>query len=167
MKKSTLRTWLIVIAVCLAISLGYVLLNRSTSREATAEEIANHQLYAVDWKSIPGWEDGMTEKEFLLNLSSFQEEREIGSNVHQIYSSDAMAGYLYRCHELSEITVMNETLYITYHCEDEDMVILAYDDVGLNEMAVFDAETDTMFHMIDGNSIVWNNFRGGFQWGKS
>ena len=124
MKKSTLRTCLIILAVCLGISLGYVLLNRTTSRDATAEEIAAHQVYAVDWKSAPGWEEGMSEKEFLLNLSSFQEEKEIGSNVHQVYSSDAMAGYLYRCRELSEITVMNGTLYITYYCEDEDMVIL-------------------------------------------
>ena len=167
MKKSTLRTCLIILVVCLGISLGYVLLNRTTSRDATAAEIADHQVYAVDWTAIPGWEEGITEKEFLLNLSSFQEEKEIGSNVHQVYSSDAMAGYLYRCQELSEITVMNDTLYITYYCEDEDMVILAYDDEGLNEMAVFDAETDTLFHMIDGNSIIWDNFRGGFQWGKS
>lgn len=167
MKKSTLRTCLIILVVCFGISFGYVLLNRTTSRDATAEEIAAHQVYAVDWASVPGWEDGMTEKDFLLNLSSFQEEKEIGSNVHQVYSSDAMAGYLYRCQELSEITVMNETLYITYYCEDEDMVILAYDDEGLNEMAVFDSQTDTLFHMIDGKSLIWDHFRGGFQWGKS
>jgi len=74
--------------------------------------------------------------------------------------------YLYRCAELAEITLMNDTLYLTYYCEDKDMVILAYNDQGLNEMAVHDDETDTLYHMIDGSSVVWSNFRGGFQWGK-
>jgi len=166
MKKSTLRICLVIIAVCLSISLIYVLLNRTTSRAATAAEIDAHQTYAVDWTAVPGWEEGMTEKEFLLNLCSFQQEEQIGNNIHQMYSSDVLGSYLYRCHELSEITVMNGTLYITYYAEDEDMVILAYKDEGLNELAVFDSESDTLFHMIDGTSIIWNKFRGGFQWGK-
>ena len=166
MKKSTLRICLAIIAGCLSISLIYVLCNRSTSREATAAEIDDHQAYAVDWTAVPGWDAEMTEKEFLLNLCSFQQEEQIGNNIHQVYSSDVLGEYLYRCHELSEITVMSGTLYITYYAEDGDMVILAYTDEGLNELAVFDSESDTLFHMIDGTSIIWNKFRGGFQWGK-
>ena len=73
MKKSTLRTCLIILAVSLIISIGYVMLNRSTSREATADEIAAYQAYAVDWSAVDGWEAGMTEKEFLLTLSIFQD----------------------------------------------------------------------------------------------
>ncbi len=166
MKKSTLRIWLGVLAVCLLVPLGYMLFNRSTSREATAEEIAAHEVYALDWTAVPGWEEGRTEKEFILELCSFQQEKEIGSNVHKVYSSDVLGEHLYRCHELSEITLMNNTLYITYFAEDGDMVILAYSDDGLTEMAVHDADTDTLFHKIDGKCVVWNKFRTGFQWGK-
>jgi len=166
MDKRTLRICLIVLVVSLLIPVVYMATNRSTSRDATEAEIAAHQTYAVDWSAVPGWEEGMTEKEFLLNLSSFQEEKEIGSNIHQVYSSDVLGEYLYRCAELAEITLMNDTLYLTYYCEDKDMVILAYNDQGLNEMAVHDDETDTLYHMIDGSSVVWSNFRGGFQWGK-
>ncbi len=166
MKKSTLRICLVILAACLGISLIYVLCNRSTSRDATAAEINAHRVYRVDCSALPGWEAGMTEKEFLLSLCSFQEEKEIGSNIHQVYSSDVLGEYLHRCHELSEITVMNGTLYITYYAEDQDMVILAYTDDGLNEMAVYDGKTDTLFHEIDGAAVVWNKFRGGFQWGK-
>lgn len=166
MKKSTLRLWIGLLVVCLAISLGYVLMNRTTSREATAKEIEANHGYAPDWTQIPGWEAGMTEKAFILNLCSYVKDETIGSNVHRIYSSDILPDYLLRCHELSEITVMNETLYITYYAEDEDMVILAYTDEGLNELAVFDAETDTLYHEIDGTAVIWNKFRGGFQWGK-
>ena len=166
MKKKNLRIWLAVLAVCLLIPLCYVLMNRSTSREATAMEITAHAAYAVDWTQVPGWEADMTEKEFVLNLCSFREEKQIGSNVHQVYSSDVLAQYLYGCRELSDITLMNGTLYITYFGEGQDMVILAYADEGLTEMAVYDSDSDTMFHTIDGTSTLWSKFRKGFQWGK-
>lgn len=166
MKKSTVRNCLILIAVCLLVSVGYVLMNRSTSREATAQEIEDHAAYLVDWTSVPGWEDGKGEKEFILSLCSYVEEQEIGSNVHQVYSSDILGDYLYRCHDLTEITVMNGSLYITYYAEDGDMVILAYNDAGLFERAVYDAQTDTLFHEMNGSTVIWNKFRNGFQFGS-
>lgn len=166
MKKNTTRYWVILIVVCLAVSAGYVVLNRSTGRDATAAEIEDHQVYAVDWSAVPGWEAGMTEKEFILTLCSYLQDKEIGSNVHQVYSSDVLPQYLHRCHEISEITVLNETLYITYYAEDQDMVILAYNDEGLTEMAVYDSESDTLYHQLDGAVTVWSKFRSGFQWGK-
>lgn len=166
MKKSTVRNCLILIAVCLLVSVGYVLMNRSTSREATAAEIKEHAAYLVDWTAVGGWEAGKSEKEFILSLCSYVEEREIGSNVHQVYSSETLADYLYRCHELTEITVMNGSLYITYYAEDEDMVILAYNDEGLFERAVYDAQTDVLFHEMNGSAVIWNKFRSGFQFGS-
>lgn len=166
MKKSTVRNCLILIAVCLLVSVGYVLMNRSTSREATAQELEEHAAYLVDWTAVPGWEPGKSEKEFILSLCSYAEEREIGSNVHQVYTSETLGDYLYRCHELAEITVMNGSLYITYYAEDEDMVILAYNDEGLFERAVYDAQTDALFHEMNGSAVVWSKFRNGFQFGS-
>ena len=118
------------------------------------------------WRAVAYDETLSKDKLQQLWAAYFQEEKEIGSNVHKVYSSDVLGEYLYRCHELSEITLMNNTLYITYFAEDEDMVILAYSDDGLTEMAVHDADTDTLFHKIDGKCVVWNKFRTGFQCGK-
>lgn len=165
-KKSTVTRLLTVVAVCLAVVAIYVMFNRSTKRAPTAGEISAHEAYAVDWSTIPGWEAGMTEKEFILNLSSYLEEKEIGSNVHKIYTSDVLPEYLYRCHEITEITTLNETLYISYNAEDEDMVILAYSDEGLTELAVYDHQTDTLYHEINGETMVWTKFRKGFQFGE-
>lgn len=166
MKKNTLRRWLILLAVCLSISLGYVLLNPTTDREPTAEEIAASREYVIDWTAVPGWEAGMTEKEFLLNLCSFAEEKVIGDTTHTLYSSDVLPVYLHRCHDLTEIILRENYLYISYLAEDKDQVILAYDDNGLYELCIYDAEKDTLFHEIDGSAVIWNKFRKGFQWGK-
>ena len=166
MKKSTVVRLLTVVVVCLAVVVIYAMFNRSTKREPTAAEIAAHEAYAVDWSAVSGWEAGMTEKEFLLNLCSYLEEKEIGNNIHKVYTSDVLPDYLYRCQELSEIAMLNETLYLTYYAEDEDMVILAYSDEGLTEMAVYDKQTDTLYHEIDGEKMVWSKFRTGFQFGE-
>ena len=166
MKKSTLRTCLIILAVCLGISLASVLLNRSTSRDATAEEITASRNYVTDWTAVPGWEAGMTEKEFILNLCSAAEEQTIGDVVQTTYRSDVLGNYLYRCHELTEILLRQDYLYLSYLAEDKDMVILAYTDAGIYEICIYDAQEDTMYHEIDGSIMVWNKFRSGFQWGK-
>ncbi len=167
MKKSTVRTLLIVVAVCFGITLGYVLLNQTTKREATAEEIAANQAYAVDWTAIEGWDGTLTQKDFILNLCSYAGEKEIGNHVHKYYSSDVLAAHLHRCQELSEITLMNDILYITYFAADGDMIVLSYDDSGLTEKAVYDIQTDEMFHEINGEAMVWSKFRNGFQFGDA
>ncbi len=167
MKKSTVRILIAVIVVCLAVAMGYVLMNRTTKREASAEEIAANQAYAVDWTAVPGWDGKMAEKEFILTLCSYVQDKEIGSNVHKVYSSDVLGNYLHRCSELGEITLMDGVLYITYFADDGDMIILSYGEAGLVEKAVYDAQTDELFHELNGETVVWSKFRNGFQWGDA
>lgn len=166
MNKKTVRIWVAVIVVCLLISGIYILTNRSTKREPTQQEIEAYAPYAVDWTAVPGWEDGMTEKEFILSLCTYEGEQEIGSNTHKIYTSEILANYLYQCREITEITELNGTLYISYFGQGEDMNIIAYDDNGLCEKAIYIAETDTLYHEINGTIEVWSKFRTGFQWGE-
>ncbi len=169
MKKSTLYICLALIVVCLAIAGVYVMLNRSTDRDATAAEIAANQAYLPNWdaigESIEIKTNIMTEKGALLSLCTYSGDEQIGSNVHQVYTSETLGQYLHRCETLSEITLMNETLYITYFADDGDMVILAYTDAGLSELGVYDAETDSFYHEMDGKCVVWSKFRNGFQFG--
>ncbi len=165
MKKSTLYICLALIVVCLAIAGVYVMLNRSTGRDATAAEIAANQAYLPNWEGIEVAVSSMTEKDILLSLCDYVSDKQIGSNVHQVYTSETLGQYLHRFESLSEITLMNETLYITYFADDGDMVILAYTDAGLSELGVYDAETDSFYHEMDGKCVVWSKFRNGFQFG--
>ena len=166
MKQKSPRFWMAILAISLTISMAYMLLNPTTDREPTQAERENAALYVLDWTAIPGWEDGMTEKEFLLNLCSFSGEETIGDAVHTRYTSDVLPVYLYRCYDITEIVERQGCLYISYLAEDEDQIILAYSDDGIYEICIYDKETDTLFHEIDGNAVVWNKFRKGFQWGK-
>ena len=166
MKKSTLRICLIVIAVCLVIPLIYVLCNQSSSREATAAEIAEANAYLVDWSGKEGWQEGMTEKEYILSLCSHDRDETSGDVTQSYYVSDVLHTHLHRFGRWAEVMERRGYLYVCYLTEDDDQVILAYDDEGIYEICIYDGETDTMYHMIEGTSVVWSKFRNGFQFGN-
>ena len=94
MKQKSARFWLAIIAVSLTISMAYMLLNPTTEREPTAAEREDAARYVLDWSEIPGWEEGMTEKEFILNLCSYSSRETIDGTVHTRYTSDVLPVYL-------------------------------------------------------------------------
>lgn len=170
-KKKTLIIWLTVIGVCLAVVLGYGLLNRTTKREPTADEIGKYTPYAINWQAATGQEG--TDTEIILSLCTFQEEQTIGENRYKSYSSDALGGYLYRFAELTTVSLYlnpetgeEGNLYIQYTDEAGAMVVLGYQaEQGLTELGIYDGETDTFYHLLDGVWEVWEKFAGGVRWG--
>ena len=166
MKQKSTRFWMAILAISLTISMAYMLLNPTTERQPTAAEREDAAQYVLDWRAIPGWEEGMTEKEFILNLCSYSARETIDGTVHTQYTSDVLPVYLYRCYEITEIVEREGYLYISYLAEDEDQIILVYTDAGIHEVGIYDTKTDTFFHELDGSAVVWNKFRKGFRWGK-
>ena len=163
-KKKTLTIGISIIVLCLLISGMYMILNRSTKREPTAEEIEAYAPYAVDWQAALGREG--SEKELILSLCTAGEEETIGENVYQLYASETLGEYLYGFDALSRIAMLEDTLYIQYTTADGDSIMLAYNDQGLYEKGIYDAQTDTFFYELEGMAEVWNKFRNGIQWGN-
>ena len=164
-KKKTLTIGISIIAACLLICVVYMFANRSTKREPTQQEIEAYASYAVNWQEAVGAEG--SDQEIILSLCTFSEEQTIGENVYKTYTSDTLGTYLYGFSEMSVIAMLEDTtLYVQYTAEGGDMILLSYDADGLCEMGVYDAETDTFFHDLDGTVEVWTKFRSGLQWGK-
>lgn len=162
-KKKTLAIGLSIIAVCLLIVVVYLFVNRSTKREPTPEETAAYAPYAVDWQQETGAEG--TDLEILLSLCAFSEEKTIGGNTYQIYTSDALGNYLYRFGEMTEIAMLDGTLYIQYTDDGGNTVTLGYNGTGLVEKAVYRPETDTLYYACGDSVEVWEKFASGIQWG--
>ena len=163
--KKVLIIGLCVIAVCLIISIGYMAMHRSVSREPTRQETQTYAPYAVDWSAAA--EEGMSEKEFILSQCAEIGEKEIGEHLYTTFTSETLGGSLYQCEQITEI-ILNEagTLHISYTDTAGRMVIIGYTDEGMCELAIYDEPTDTLYHTIDGSTEVWTNFRNGFQWGS-
>lgn len=162
--KKTLVIGLSVIAACLLFCVVFLFVNRSTQREPTAQEIEACEIYKVDWQDQLGAEG--SEKALILSLCTFTEEKTIGGHTYNLYSSDTLGAYLYRFREFIEIALSGDSvLYVQYYDLDGRMVTLGYADTGLQEMAVYDPETDTLYHELEGNVEVWTKFRNGIQWG--
>lgn len=162
-KKKTLTIGLTIIAVCLLICVVYGVMNRSEKRGPTQQEMEAYAPYAINWQEATGLEG--TEKEIILSLCTFAEEKTIGQNLYQIYTSDTLGGYLYGFTEMNQIAELDGAVYVQYYAQDGDMVTLNYSDAGLTELGVYDAETDTFYHDLNGTVEVWTNFRSGIQWG--
>lgn len=170
-KKKTLTIWLTVIGVCLAVVLGYGLLNRTTKREPTPEEKAKYAPYAIDWQAATGQEG--TDAEIILSLCSYVEEQTIGENRYKSYSPDTLGDYLYNCQEILSVSLylnaetgVEETLYVQYNDTNGEMAVLGYDLTGgLIELGVYNAGADTFYHDLQGTVEVWEKFAGGVRWG--
>lgn len=162
-KKKTLVIGISIIVVCLLISFAYMFANRTTKREPTQQEIEAYVPYAVDWQSAVG--GGGTDKEIILSLCSFAEEKTIGENVYEIYTSDTLGSYLHRFEEMTEIAVLEGVLYIQYTDSNGNTITLGYTDDGLMEKAVYDPETDILYYEQGDITEVWEKFGAGIQWG--
>lgn len=159
--KKTLTVGISIIALCLVVSLIYMVANRSTKREPTQQEIEANAPYALDWQSVG---EG-TDKEIILSFCEAGEQQTIGENEYTVYTSETLGQYLYNFSEMMEIAQLEDVIYIQYSTPEGDMVTLGYSDAGLMEKAVYDLDADTLFYEIDGTIEVWEKFRNGVQWG--
>ena len=159
--KKLLTVGLSVIALCLLVSLGIMMANRTVKREPTPQEIEACAAYEVDWQSLGGGSD----LEIILSLCENAGEETIGENVYTVYTSETLGQHLHNFEEMMEIAQLDQILYIQYATPEGGMVTLGYSDLGLVEKAIYDAESDTLFHDLNGTVEVWEKFRNGIQWG--
>ncbi len=163
-KKKTLIIGCAIIAVCLAIALGYVVTHRSEKRQPTAEETKQYAAYSIDWKQLTGMEE--TDREIILSFCESQGEKTIGANVYQIYTSSSLGSYLQDFGEMMELALLNEVLYIQYTTPEGNMITLGYDGEGQCEKSIYDLSEDTLYYETRETVEVWTKFRNGFQWGN-
>lgn len=159
--KKTLTIGLLIIGACLLVAAAYMVMNRSTKREATQAEMDAYAPYAVDWQAVG---EG-TDKEIILSFCTAGENQTIGENEYQIFTSEDLGSHLYNFGEMMEIAQLEDVLYVQYTTPEGNMVTLGYSDAGLMEKAVYDLKADTLFYEIDGTVEVWEKFRNGVQWG--
>ena len=162
-KKKTLTIGLIVIALCLAVVLGYVLTHRSEKSTPTAEETARYAAYSVDWQESTGLSS--SDREIIRSFCVPQGEKTIGANVYQVYDSAQLGQFLTDFGEMMEIVQLDEVLYIQYTTPAGNMVTLGYDAEGQCEKSIYDASSDTLYYETRETAEIWSHFRNGFQWG--
>ena len=161
--KKILTIGLIIIAVCLLISGIYMMTHRTTKREPTQAELLQCASYDVSWDALAV--EGAGEMTAILSLCQYQQEKTIGQNVYQVYTSETLGNYLYNCAEVVEIGVLEENLYIQYNDRDGNAVTMGYSEEGLTELAVYFQSADLLFYQQGETVEVWENFRAGVSFG--
>lgn len=158
------KSWMIAFAVVLAIcAFGVIALvmENGNTRDATADEIAAAQVYIPDWDALAFPGVGETIKDRILSQCEYAQETEVGENAYASYTSATVSDYLYQCQELQQILVGEDNiLYISYITVGDGQAVLAYDDAGLVELSVYNAETDALYYQTADARKMWLNFRG-------
>lgn len=158
-RKQTTILLVTLVVVCLAIGGIHIFTNRTIIRRPTQREIEACAPYAIDWRAATGMEG--TDKEIILSMCAFTEEKTIGEHLFRFYESDTLGSYLCDFQEILEITERNGVLSISYNTPDGGMVTLGYDDSGMTEKGIYWPETDTYYYERGGIPELWMNFRNG------
>lgn len=164
MSKKTVTICVCIIALCLAIAAVFVMTHRSEKRQPTEAEVSAYAVYNIDWQEATGMEG--SDLEIILSLCTFLEEKTIGSNVYQTYTSDSLGSFLPNFAEIMELAQLSSALYIQYTTPEGNMITLGYDENGLCEKSIYDLAQDTLFYETRDTVEVWTRFRNGFQFGK-
>lgn len=134
--------------------------NNTTQSNATEKQIQDHQQYAIDFSMFPV-STICSLQQAILSHCTYVDEYTVDSTSITEYSSKTLCNYLPHCKELLEISLINSTLYINYCTADNKNVILAYTQNALHELAVYDPATDTAYHQIKDDAVVFSNYRSG------
>lgn len=160
MKQSQINKILFVIlVVSLVIGVTAMFLTRTTSRDATAEELEKYAAYDVLWDAMPEAGEGQSQKDRILALCTALEETQVGESQYSAYASETLGQHVYHCRQVDQILVSEDgVLYINYTDLDGLSVILGYDADGLQERSIYDRETDILYYELNGTVIVYEHF---------
>lgn len=152
----------VVLVVCLAIAAVGWVFTRTTSRDATAEELAKYGVYDVLWDTMPQAEEGQNLADRILALATLVENTQVGENQYDTYTSETLAACLYKCQQVDQIlTAEDGAVYISYTDTDGLGVILSYQGDSLYERSVYVPETDILFYQSGDTVVVYEHASNG------
>lgn len=147
----------ILLAVCLPIGIIGIFATMTTSRDATAEELALYGAYDVAWDSLPG-EEGQTLTERILAQCTLEGKESAGDNEYDSYSSGTLGQYLHGCATLDKVLTDGSAVYIYYTDTAGISVFLTCGSSGVTERSAYDSTKDIMFYQSGETAIVYEHF---------
>lgn len=140
-----------------------ILLSHITSEvQLNADQAAAYLKYEVNVPdSFSASDAQQSVMNFVLTQSELTEVKPIGDITAQFYSSATLADYLYDCAEITEISMLNTALYISYCTHGTEEIWLCYNNNGLLNKVVYDNATDIAVETDRGITTQLNNFRTG------
>lgn len=140
----------------------------SEAQTLTPTEANSYDIYELDLSdfSIPETTQEMalepSVKNAILALCDYVDTNVVGEFSIETYSSSILEDYLFNCKEITDISILNDLLYIYYNTINDEMVILCYDDQGLREKTIYDASTDALFNETASEATITSAFREGY-----
>lgn len=135
---------------------GIIMVNNSAEGAMSSEETARYNQFILD---LPTTSVPTTEK--ILEYCTFKGSETIGGEIYTSYSSDTLTQHLKDCLEITDITVVSGTIYISYITNDSKTVCITYTESGIVNQTIYDEVTDTAYFLSPSSNQKCTNFRSG------
>ena len=135
----------------------------------TEGQARNYDVYEVNVNQIPqeATSGKALIKDRILSICSLDSTTQAGSTTIQLYKSNTLSNFIPYCESITEISSINNHLYICYNTTNGKEVILCYDNNGLQEKSVYDCATDSAFFESAGTYSYHEGFRAGISYEMS
>lgn len=135
----------------------------------TEGQARNYDVYEVNVNQIPqeATSGKALIKDRILSICSLDSTTQAGSTTIQLYKSNTLSNFIPYCKSITEISYINNQLYICYDTTNGKEVILCYNNNGLIEKSVYDCATDTAFIESAGTYTYHEGFRAGISYEMS
>lgn len=127
----------------------------------SAEEVVRYGRYALALPATDSAPDAPLTAERILAYCAKGDASTVDGQVFTTYTSDTLPQYLTDCEALTDLTLRDGSLYISYATPRSEAVSLVYSQEGLLSQSVYDERTDTAYFLCPGPPQKQTQFRFG------
>lgn len=135
----------------------------SLERRLFPFEVDNYQKYNIEIEKLSNMpEDSSNDTCYIsVILYHITLEKEYRTNdiLVKIYSSNGIEDFLPLCQQITDISMLNNSIYISYVAVDKNEITICIDDNGVNHLNIYKSSTNTFIYISDTDSYLITNFR--------
>lgn len=131
--------------------------------QISSDRIVSFQVYELDLVQMAMDHNNTTATpiELILSLCDYEETVIVGDDTFIRYSSNIVPEYLEKCHEITDISVLNDRVKIIYAGINGEYVVLNYNNSGLVSKTVYDENNDICIYHDEATALLYEKFREG------
>lgn len=126
----------------------------------TQEETAQLCSYQLSFPAVDGQVPSPTVEE-ILSRCTYEGSAHAGAFVLHSYTSNVLPQYLTDCRQLTEISLVSGTVYLTYYNSLGDTIVLIYTTDGQMYRSRYRQATDTFYSLSPDSGLKYTHFRYG------
>ena len=129
-----------------------------TVTKANLSQVVNNHQYLIDL-TLLSTDSTTNPQDAILSYCTLVDSFFIDAYCISVYESNYLAKYVPLCKSITEITMIDDKLYIRFETTDGKSVVLTYLSNGLDELCIYNPRDDTAFYEVKEYAVIYNNLK--------